>query len=90
MIFEESMNAEINSLCPEEPLATGNHGWITLAVPTMLWVDVNSPTLAKKIQCERTSKSSETDRTKICDPFRLGQPLFICQTSNLDQNHVEG
>jgi hypothetical protein len=33
---------------------------------------------------------SETNPTKICDPFRLGRLLFICQTSNLDQDRVEG
>jgi hypothetical protein len=33
---------------------------------------------------------SETNPTKICDLFRLGCLLFICQTSNLDQDHVKG
>jgi len=27
MIFEESMNAEINKRCPEEPLAAGNRAF---------------------------------------------------------------
>ena len=39
---------------------------------------------------EHKEESSDTDPTKISDPFRLGGLLFICQTSNLDQNRVEG
>lgn len=42
------------------------------------------------VKTKRKRKVPETNPTKIRDPFRLGHLLFICQTSNLDQNRVKG